>query len=174
VSGPDEDFESFVQAEGRRLFGLARVLCGNEHDAWDLLQDSLARVGDRWASVRNKTDPRAYARRTLVNLNLNRLRRLRRELLVATPPEPRRSGRDDGPDLEWLDEALARLSPRQRTVVTLAYVDGLPLADVADILNCSVSTAKTHLARGRDALRRAAPEQATLINTAPNVKDTDA
>ena len=37
-------FEEFAAVETARLFGLARVLCGNDHDAWDLTQEALARV----------------------------------------------------------------------------------------------------------------------------------
>lgn len=40
-------FEEFVDAEMPRLLGLARALTGNGHDAWDLAQETLVRVGLR-------------------------------------------------------------------------------------------------------------------------------
>jgi RNA polymerase sigma factor (sigma-70 family) len=166
----DPDFESFVLAETPRLLRLARAVSRSHHDAWDLVQETLARVGLRWNAIRNRDDPFAYARRTLINLNLNRTRRLRREYLMASPPWPGRSG-DDDVYVEWLEDAVARLSPKQRAAVSLAYVEDLPISDIAHILGCSQSTAKTHLYRARESLRAAAPSRHSPIAVADPAKD---
>ena len=47
-----------------------------------------------------------------------------------------------------LPEALAQLSEFQRSCVLLVHAFGWPQADVADLLGISVSTVRTHLARG--------------------------
>ena len=52
-----------------------------------------------------------------------------------------------------LVDALSRLSRRQREVVVLRYLAGYPEADVAEILECSVGTVKTHASRGLSTLR---------------------
>ena len=152
-------FEEFAAVETTRLFGLARVLCGNEHDAWDLTQETLARVSARWGRLAHHDNMGAYARTTLANLHRNSRRR-RREVLVADPPDPAAPtvGDDPGPlGLDaWLDDAMRSLPHRQRVAVALTYLEDRPITEVADILGCGVATAKTHLARGRDALRRAA------------------
>ena len=44
----DEDFAAFAVEIAPRLMRLARTLVGNEHDAADLVQDTLVRVGTRW------------------------------------------------------------------------------------------------------------------------------
>jgi RNA polymerase sigma factor (sigma-70 family) len=149
-------FEAFAAAETPRLFGLARVLCGNEHDAWDLTQDTLARVSRRWDRLAHRENMGAYARKALTNLHKNSRRR-RREVLVA---EPLDRGSTDGPGPSgldaWLDAAMRDLPYRQRVAVALTYLEDRPIVEVAEALGCGVATAKTHLARGRDSLRRAA------------------
>src|SRR5207302_2542153 len=60
---------------------------------------------------------------------------------------------------EWLDTqaaqaALARLSVNQRAALTLRYLDGLPVADVAEHLGRTVHATETLLVRSRIALRR--------------------
>ena len=80
-------FEEFAAVETTRLFGLARVLCGNEHDAWDLTQETLTRVSARWGRLAHHDNMGSYARTTLANLHRNSRRR-RREVLVADPPDP--------------------------------------------------------------------------------------
>jgi RNA polymerase sigma-70 factor (ECF subfamily) len=47
-----------------------------------------------------------------------------------------------------LPEALAQLSELQRTCVLLVHAFGWPQADVADLLEVSVSTVRTHINRG--------------------------
>jgi RNA polymerase sigma-70 factor (sigma-E family) len=150
-------FEAFARAEGPRLVRLARLLCGNDHDAWDVVQETLIRIGRRWRSIDSERNPSAYARKCLINVNRNRMRRLGREVLVESVPERIDDSRDsvDGPDA-WLDAALQRLPWKQRAAVTLAYYEDLPVHDISVVLDCSVSAVKTHLARGRQALRAAA------------------
>jgi RNA polymerase sigma-70 factor (sigma-E family) len=158
VSGSDaSNFEQFAEAEMQRLLNLAWVLTGNEHDAWDLVQDSLVKMKPKWSGINNRDNPVAYARRVLVNLNLNRLRRARREYLTAEPPDRAALVSESPASTEWLQEALRQLPARQRAAMTLAYVEDMPVAMIATILDCSQSTVKTHLARGREALRAAAP-----------------
>ena len=152
----DVGFDEFAAMETARLFGLARVLCGNDHDAWDLTQDALARVSARWQRLDHHDNMAAYARKTLSNLHKN-LRRRRREVLVADPLDP--VAHQDPVPLSldaWLDTAMRALPHRQRVAVALTYLEDRPIAEVAEILGCGVATAKTHLARGRDSLRRAA------------------
>ena len=53
-----------------------------------------------------------------------------------------------------LRQALAALSGRQRTAVVLVHAFDWPIDEVAQLLGTSPNTARTHLKRGLDALRR--------------------
>jgi RNA polymerase sigma factor (sigma-70 family) len=55
-------------------------------------------------------------------------------------------------DQVW--EAVRRLPRRQARVVALTYLDGLSRREVAEVLDCSDETVKTHLERGRARLAR--------------------
>lgn len=72
----------------------------------------------------------------------------------------------DDPWPEQLDaaaaySALARLSGPQRAALTLRYLDGLPVKDVAEHLGRSVRGTETLLVRARAALRRIYEEGGT-------------
>src|SRR5690606_20110199 len=125
------------------------------HDAWDLTQETLARVAERWQRRDREglEEPGAWARTVMVRLNIDRVRRLRRELLTArTPDHAVPAGLADGVDA-WLVEALATLSPRQRSALALRFVDDLDVAGIAQRMGCSTGTAKSHLSRGTERLR---------------------
>jgi RNA polymerase sigma-70 factor, ECF subfamily len=62
-------------------------------------------------------------------------------------------------DAEAAYAALRCLSPYQRAALTLRYLDGLPVAEVAGHLGRSVHATETLLARSRAALRRVYQEE---------------
>lgn len=57
-------------------------------------------------------------------------------------------------DADAAHHALARLSGHQRAALTLRYLDGLPVAEVAELLGRSVHATETLLVRAKVALRR--------------------
>jgi RNA polymerase sigma-70 factor, ECF subfamily len=61
---------------------------------------------------------------------------------------------DEHLDAQVAHAALARLAGPQRTALTLRYLDGLPVAEVAACLGRSVHATETLLVRARAALRR--------------------
>jgi RNA polymerase sigma-70 factor (sigma-E family) len=153
---PTSSFADFVEAELPRLLGFARALTADDHDASDLVQDGLVRMARRWTSIRADGNPAGYARTVLVRLNIDRLRGLRREFPVAAVPDrPCIQAHTDAVP-GWLVAAMRSLTPRQRTAIVLRYVDDLDVRSIAQAMECSVGTAKSHLSRGRDELRRRA------------------
>jgi RNA polymerase sigma factor (sigma-70 family) len=59
---------------------------------------------------------------------------------------------------------LGTLGGRQRAAVVLRYLNGLSVAEVADILGCSAATVRGHTFRGLAKLRDVLPEAALLRN----------
>src|SRR5688572_959755 len=110
------EFEEFVRSRSAALMRYAFVLTGNPHDASDLTQEALARLGAAWNRVERKADPEGYVRVTMARLHVSRWRHTRRERLVGSPPE--RAAYDA--DLARIDanvglwEALGMLPRRQR------------------------------------------------------------
>mgnify|MGYP000088318424 FL=1 len=146
------DFESFVSAETPRLLGLAYALTGNPHDAWDLVQESLTRVGVRWKRLA-LDNPGGYARTTLVRLNIDRARRTRREVLSDAVPDGEALVEIVDPVDPWLIDALNTLTPQQRTAVVLRVLEDLDYDGLAEQLGCSIGTARSHLSRGLSRMR---------------------
>ena len=56
-------------------------------------------------------------------------------------------------------QTLEKLTPQHRSVLTLRYLDDLPVADVADILDRTLHATEALLVRAKQAFRRAYSEQ---------------
>lgn len=165
------EFDDFVAAQSKALLGFAHALTANPHDAWDLTQETLARLGERWHRMRFD-QPIAYAKTVMVRLNIDRIRRLRRELpSLGGPLEQPVVAVETALD-GWLVEALATLTPRQRTALALRYVEDLDVRGIAERMGCSEGTVKSQLSRGTERLREHAREHGPMrTTTAPQEDD---
>jgi RNA polymerase sigma-70 factor (sigma-E family) len=159
----EDEFMAFVDGQSSRLLGYARALTGNDHDAWDLVQETLVRMGRRWSRIERDGNPSAYARTTLVRINIDRHRRSRREHLVAEAPDSAAPSPELGIE-PWLLAALRSLPRKQRTALVLRYVDDLDHQGVAEVMGCAVGTARSHVSRGLAALRAVAPAGSQLAS----------
>jgi RNA polymerase sigma-70 factor (sigma-E family) len=158
----EEEFEAFVACSARSLLRTGYLMTGDFEGAEDLVQESFAKVAQRWQNVRRMSAPTAYARRILINLARDDRRRASRQpLLLGASREGRVD--DASAPLERSDElmrGLARLSPRQRVTVVLRFYEDMTEAEVAEALGCSVGTVKTQTSRALKHLRGFLGEQA--------------
>ncbi len=153
------DFDQFVAAHVDDLLRTAYLIVWDEGEAEDIVQECLLKLACRWPRIRRMEQPRAYARRILVNLALDGARgrsRRRRELepraaatLIVVDPLPALDARAE------LLEALGQLPARQRAVLVLRYFNDLTEAQVAAVLGCSPGTVKSSASRGLARLREA-------------------
>ena len=160
-SAADVAFDEFAHLAWPRLRWSAYLLTGDHHLAEDLAQMALVRTYAAWPRVR-RDDALAYARRVLVNLNIDRLRRRRP---VEVPGEhdvaARRNGTDEAEDRDEVVRLLARLTDKERRVVVLRHYFDLSEAEVAGELGIAPGTVKSTLARARGKLRAATSDHAT-------------
>lgn len=149
------DFGEFVRMSLPTLLRYGHALTGNPHDAADLVQTVLEKLGSRWAAVLRKgVEPLAYARRSMANAHVSRWRRHRRERLVAEFPDAIAESGIDRLEHEPLWQALRDLPPRQRAVVVLRFYEGLSELEIAATLGISPGTVKSQNSRAMASLRK--------------------
>jgi RNA polymerase sigma-70 factor (sigma-E family) len=150
-------FESFVAESGDTLLRMAALLAADPQTAEDVYQETLQRLAARWSRVDN---PKAFCRRVLHNIVIDRARAQRRrprelELFAGHDSGDPRSG-DPLAAVELrpaLLAALDTLTPQQRAIVVLRYFDDHSEAQVADLLGVSAGTVKSTASRAMAQLR---------------------
>jgi RNA polymerase sigma-70 factor (sigma-E family) len=152
------DFDHFVAAHVDDLLRTAYLVAWDKAEAEDLVQECLFKVARRWRRVRSMDQPRAYARRILINLATDGARsRARREVELDPPPAGAVERSID--PLAVIDthielvEALGLLPPRQRAALVLRYFHDLTESQAAEVLGCSPGTVKSNTSRGLARLR---------------------
>lgn len=149
----DSEFGEFAAAQAGQLFRIAYLLCGDWHEAQDLVQTALTKLFVAWGRASRADNVGSYARSVLVNSYLSS-RRLRRhgELPVAEVFEAGVSDADADLRLT-LVAALRTLPPRSRTVVVLRYLEDLSTESVASYLGTTPAAVKSLNTRGIAQLR---------------------
>ncbi|MEU7994434.1 SigE family RNA polymerase sigma factor [Micromonospora sp. NPDC049060] len=150
-------FEEYAFARTSALVRLARLLTGDEHRAEDLVQDVLARAYARWARISRTDRPDAYVRRMLVNAHHSWWRRRSSQEISVADVHDRPGATDEAAGVAERDALwrLVRTLPaRQRTVIVLRYYEDLDDTSIAEIMDCSTGTVRTHAMRALAALRK--------------------
>jgi RNA polymerase sigma factor (sigma-70 family) len=140
--------EELFRGEGARLWRFVLGVAGGRRElAEDALAEAFALAIQPWTELR---DPSAWIARTAYRLLVRELatERLRR------PLPPSGDGQFPAEGLQSLMSALMELSPQQRAAVVLHYEQDLPVAEVARVIGTTPATARVHLYRGRQRLRR--------------------
>jgi RNA polymerase sigma-70 factor (sigma-E family) len=152
----DEAYLEYVGARSGPLRRLAYLLTGEEHQADDLVQETLTKLYMRWRRVRSADNPDAYVHAMLVRTFIDDRRRgWWKVRLTGTVPELTAPDPATPPeDRALLRAALATVPPRQQAVLVLRFVHDLPVEEVAQLLGCSAGTVKSQSARGLARLRR--------------------
>jgi RNA polymerase sigma-70 factor, ECF subfamily len=158
--GDERAFRLLAQRQLPAMLGLARRILGNATDAEDVAQEAMLRVwihAPRWQPL---ALVRTWLTRVVANLCLDRRRRAPWVALdvagdIADPAPGAGELAEHNERERLLKAAIADLPARQRTAIMLTYGEGMSNAQVADILDTSVSAIETLLVRGKQNLRRA-------------------
>lgn len=165
VHGDADAFGLLFARHRDRLWAVALRTMGNPEDAADGLQDGLIAAYRRAGSFRGEAAVTTWLHRVVVNACLDRIRaaKVRRTDPLPDDPEDHRdrgsrvtSVASDPADEVVADdrrrqvlEALATLPPEQRAALVLVDMEGYPVAEVAEMLDCAVGTIKSRCSRGR-------------------------
>jgi RNA polymerase sigma factor (sigma-70 family) len=145
-----EWFDDFYAREYPGLVALAYVLTGSRASAEDIAQEAMLAAYRSWSQVGEYEFPAAWARRACANLATSFARRRlveARALLKLRGRATEVTELDEGASVFWSE--VRRLPRRQAQCLALFYMYGCSVAETAQVLDCSQSSVKTHLARGR-------------------------
>ena len=154
-----EVFIAHVEREQEALRGfLLALCCGNKDDADDLAQDALVKAYLSSAGYQDKGRFRSWLFKIAHNTFLNHRASQR---TMENIDDPRIQSLPFGGDGEGSSSfehqdlylALRTLPPKERSAITLFYLTGYNIKEIADITEASEVAVKKQLSRGRDQLK---------------------
>lgn len=178
LKGEKTAFEELICRYGDGVLGYLTKMSGNRSHAEDLFQETFVRVHTKAHTFRGENlKPWIYTIAT--NTAINGFRKQNRRQALSL------DRRMDCPDGEGCESAVAvvadvtsepshravieeqkeqvrnaigQLPPKQRAAVILAYYQRLTYRQVAEVLDCSLGSVKTHMFRALKTLARTLPD----------------
>jgi RNA polymerase sigma-70 factor, ECF subfamily len=166
--GDLDSFNQLVLRWERPIYALAFRVIGREEDARDVAQETFLRAFRALSGFKGQAKFSSWLYRITLNLCRDWIRRERRTPIAqapegvdlvelageATPSE----SIEDLVSRKELGRAVAKamslLPEDQRTAIILKEYHGLTFQEIADLLDCPLSTVKTRLYQGLTVLRR--------------------
>lgn len=168
IGGDLDSFNQLVLRWERPIYALAYRVIGREEDARDVAQEAFLRAFRALGGFKGQAKFSSWLYRITLNLCRDWIRRERRTPVAQAP---------EGVDLielagetapsESIEELVSRrqlsravekvmalLPEEQRTAIILKEYHGLTFQEIADLLDCPLSTVKTRLYQGLTVLRK--------------------
>ena len=168
AGGDVDSFNQLVVRWERPIYALAYRVIGREEEARDLVQEAFLRAYRSLGGFRGDAKFSSWLYRITLNLCRDWIRRQKRAPFVEAPEgvDVIELAGENGPvesvedlvarqDLgAVVNRAMAALSEDQRKAIVLKEYQGLTFQEIADLLDCPLSTVKTRLYQGLVVLRR--------------------
>jgi RNA polymerase sigma-70 factor, ECF subfamily len=166
--GDLDSFNQLVLRWERPIYALAYRVIGREEDARDVAQETFLRAFRALSGFKGQAKFSSWLYRITLNLCRDWIRRERRAPVAQAPEgvdlielaseaEPVESIEDLVARRELgraVAKAMAMLPEEQRTAIVLKEYHGLTFQEIADLLDCPLSTVKTRLYQGLGVLRK--------------------
>lgn len=147
---PTDDIETIIHTYGDMLFRLCLITLGNQSDAEDALQETFIKYIKKYPEFKNAEHEKAW----LIKVATNKCRDIIRyknnhpivdiEEIKQLAEEKTNSG---------IFDALMTLPSKSRTILTLYYVEGYSVKEIAKIIGKTTSCVKMRLQKGRRLLK---------------------
>ena len=172
-AGSRAAFDALVKQYEQQVLRLALHLTGSEHDAEDIYQEAFLKAFRYIGNSRFECSFSTWIYRIVTNLCLDQLRRRKTrredqavivdhsgdEIDVLSSVSDERAFSNPARELDrkvlagQIQEALGKLTPRERMVFELKHYQGLRLRTIGEMLNTTEETAKNTLFRATKKLR---------------------
>lgn len=148
----EEAFRAFYDRTARPLWAYLSRLTGDRHLADDVMQEAYY----RFLRASRSYESEEHRRNSLFRIATNVVTDMRRRPSVVPLSEPAEATLQAGGDVAEAAEhrtdvrrAMARLKPRERALLWLAYAQGASHREIADVLGLKTGSIKLLLFRAR-------------------------
>jgi RNA polymerase sigma-70 factor (ECF subfamily) len=168
--GDREAFAELVEIYKDKIFQLAYRMTGSRQEAEDIAQETFLRVFANLHVYDESYKFSTWIYRIATNLCIDRKRKKRPDFSLDEQVDgaegldwySRLSAKDMTPEesvmtrelQDTVQGALLQLSPKYSSIMILRYIEDLTLQEISAVLELPITTIKTRIHRGREALRK--------------------
>ena len=150
-----------------KLSAYCRVVAGNEQQALDLVQETLAAAFENFETLRDPGSFQFFLYGIARNCHLKQSRRFRfwgkESEIKPSNIQIEHDTIEMQPDVELLYKAISKLNTEQRETILLFHIMGFAIAEIAQNMNITEAAVKNRLMRGREKLRALLSDKESVL-----------
>ena len=147
---PTDDIEIIIRKYGDMLYRLSLIMLKNESDAEDVVQETIIKYYQKAPAFTDSEHEKAWLIKVATNKCRDMLRFRGRYIQIEENFLEKIA--DETTDCGII-EALTVLPEKYRLVLTLYYIEGYRIDDIAKIISRTSSAVKMRLQKGRKLLK---------------------
>ena len=191
--GQQEAFAEIVSRHAGQLLGYLTKMLNNASEAEDVFQECFKKVCLKAEEYDDSKPFKPWLYRIATNLAIDAIRKRQRKPTEISMNSPLNETESDmvleqtiednqanpAEQLDLLDrknlvrQAVDELPDSQRATLLMAYFHKMPYKDIAEAMNISVGTVKTHMSRAMRALAKRFPDPEVLEANVHPVKGAE-
>ena len=150
-NGDKAAFVRLMEENQLAMYRTAKAILHNEADVEDAVQEAVCRAFAKVCTLRQPKFFKTWLTRVVINCCYDLLRQQKGLFPLDILPD---EGREDDLDTPLdVQQALQSLTENDRLVMTLYYLNDLPVKEIAGLLSISEGAVKMWLSHGRQKLR---------------------
>ncbi len=142
------------------MYHVAKTLLRSDDDCGDAIQEAIVKAFSKMHTLKKDSYGKTWLIRIVINECYAIMRKGKRVVPLENHMEKEPSEQWEQEDYSDLYEAISRLTEQTRLSVTLYYMEGYSIKEIADLMNTTESAVKNRLARAREKIRGELEEQA--------------
>lgn len=147
-----EKLETYVTENINKIYRLAFSYVKNEHDAEDVVNESVRRALDGIEQLRNDEFLGTWFFRIVINTSNTYLKSKSKLIYLDEIVEDSLTAEDKYQDTDLYD-AIMKLDSKYRIVIILKFYEDMTIERISEILDENISTVKTRLYKALKKLR---------------------
>lgn len=153
-----EELGELILASEDVMYHVAKTLLYSDADCADAIQEAIVKAFSKLYTLKKDAYAKTWLMRILINECYGVMRKEKR--VVSLEDYRQEEKAEEQKDYSDLYEAIYRLQEEMRLSVTLYYLEGYSVREIAAMMETTESAVKNRLARARQRLKRELTERA--------------
>jgi len=159
INGDENAFSILIHSIELEMYKIARVKLNNEDDVYDAMQETIILIYKNLGKLKHKEYFKTWSTKILIN-ECNKIykKQVKTKKSIAIDEN---TNVDDSNDLfskienEYdFNKLLYILNSKERTIISLFYVDSYSINEISEILKITPGAAKTRLRRTKEKIKK--------------------
>jgi RNA polymerase sigma-70 factor (ECF subfamily) len=149
-----EKLGELILASERQMYATAKTILQRDADCGDAISETIVKAFSRMDQLKRDKYAKTWLMRILINECHNLLRKNSRLISIEEYAGNREIEAPEGKDYSDLYKAMQHLKEDLRVTVTLYYMEGFSVREVAAIMEVSEGAVQKRLARARAHMKK--------------------